>query len=336
MKSMPLGTPLAMILTIAWFNTLAPVFAATYDLPPAEENVIGESLHVLANQEDTLLTIARLYGLGYREIRLANPSVNPWLPGENTRVLVPSRFILPDAPRKGIVINIAEMRLYYFPKPAAGGKRKVLTYPISIGRGDWQTPLGVTHVTRKIKDPAWYPPESILKEHQERGDTLEKVVPHGPDNPLGDFALKLGLPGYLIHGTNKSSGIGMQVTHGCIRLYPRDIATLYRKVPVGTPVRIINQPIKAGWLNGTLYLEIHPTVEQDQDINAYRDLTPVVRQIVFATKDKPDYSIDWNRVNDIATHPRGVVLPVNIGNGFFDTSGNPPHHIAMKGKHVEH
>ena len=319
-----------MILAMAWFSSIAPLSAATYDLPPAEENVIGKSLHVLANHEDTLLSIARLYGLGYREMRLANPGVDPWLPGEHTRVVVPSRFILPDAPRKGIVINIAEMRLYYFPKPATGGKRKVITYPISIGRGDWQTPLGVTRVTRKVKNPAWYPPESIRKEHQARGDILEKVVPAGPDNPLGDFALKLGLPGYLIHGTNKPSGIGMQVTHGCIRLYPNDIEVLYGRISVGTPVRIVNQPIKAGWLSGELYLEIHPPVEQGQELEAYRDLTPVVRQIVFATKVKPDYPIDWNRVRHLATNPRGVVLPVNIEQGSIGTPVDPTHHIAME------
>ncbi len=334
MKSRYLGKSLTLILAMAWFSTIAPSFAATYNLPPAEENVIGKSLHVLANHEDTLLTIARLYGLGYREIRIANPGVDPWLPGENTRVVVPSRFILPDAPRKGIVINIAEMRLYYFPKSAKGGNRKVITYPISIGRGDWQTPLGVTRVTRKVKDPTWYPPESIRKEHQERGDTLEKVVPPGPDNPLGEFALKLGLPGYLIHGTNKPSGIGMQVTHGCIRLYPSDIEVLYRRVQVGTPVRIVNQPIKAGWLSGELYLEIHPPGEQNQAINAYRDLTPVVRQIVFATKRKPDYPIDWDRVRRIATHPRGVVLPVNTRQGHFGIPTDPTHQIVMEG-HIE-
>jgi L,D-transpeptidase ErfK/SrfK len=228
--------------------------AQEYLLPPPGEAVVGELRHVPTRHEETLLDVARQYHVGFRELRIANPGVDPWLPGEGTQVILPTRYVLPDAPRKGIVVNIPEMRLYYYPEPRRGEPAKVITYPISVGRRDWNTPLGVTRIVRKVKNPSWRPPKSIREEHAARGEPLPAVVPPGPDNPLGDYALRLGLPGYLIHGTNKPDGIGMQVTHGCIRMFPEDIESLYRQVGVNTPVRLVDQPFKAGWRAGELYL----------------------------------------------------------------------------------
>ena len=306
--------------------------AATYQLSSRGDDIIGKPTHITTKYTDTLISVARHHNLGYREIRIANPGVDPWLPGENTKVVLPTHFILPDAPRKGIVINIAEMRLYYYPKSSANKKTTVLTVPISIGRGDWQTPLGKTRIIQKVRNPSWYPPKSIRQEHADRGDVLEKVVPPGPDNPLGKYALKLGLPGYLIHGTNKPSGIGMQVTHGCIRLFPEDIESLYKIVPMGTPVRIINQRYKAGWMGDRLYLEVHPVIEEGTaESQNSKDLTPVVKSIITATKNKPEFPIDWKLIREIAAHPKG--FPILVGSQITPNSDDAvpsSHHLAME------
>lgn len=251
----------ALVLTALWASVAG---AETFPLPPPDQDVIGEIRTTKARQEDTLLDIARAFDLGYQEIIHANPTVDRWLPGKDTQVVLPTRFILPDAPRDGIVLNLPEMRLYYYPKPRPGEPAVVITHPVSIGRMNWRTPLGTTQVVRKEKDPPWYPPASIRAEHAAKGDPLPDVVPGGPGNPLGLFALRLGIPGYLIHGTNKEYGIGMRVSHGCVRLYPEDIESLYQEVPVGTRVHIINQPVKLGRLNGVLYLESHPPLEEDR------------------------------------------------------------------------
>ncbi len=236
--------------------------AAVYPLPPDDVDLIGQVQIVQAQPEDTLLDIARRYSLGYEEIVMANPGVDRWLPGAGTEVMLPTRYILPNAPREGIVLNVSEMRVYYYPKPKPGDQPVVMTYPVSIGRMDWHTPLGTTKVVAKKKDPDWRPPESIKLEHAEAGDPLPDVVPAGPDNPLGQYALRLGIPGYLIHGTNRPYGIGLRVTHGCVRMYPEDIENLFPQVPVGTPVHIVNQHLKAGWLAGALFAEFHDPLEE--------------------------------------------------------------------------
>lgn len=236
--------------------------AATFALTYEQFDLVGYEETVAADYDDTLLDIARRNGVGQEEILLANPDVDRWLPGEGAEVVIPSRYVLPDTPREGLVLNLPEMRLYYFPEPAEGQVREVQTFPVSIGRMDWGTPLGATTVVRKQKDPPWYPPESIRKEHAEQGDPLPRMVPPGPDNPLGRHAIRLGIPGYLIHGTNKAFGVGMRVSHGCVRMLPEDIEGLFPQVDRGTPVYIVNQPIKAGWYGGKLYLEVHPPLEE--------------------------------------------------------------------------
>ncbi len=230
-----------------------------------EDSLIGDPPErprfVDARQEDTLLDVARRYNIGQNEIVLLNPKVDRWLPGEGTKVRITNSRILPDTPRKGITLNLPEYRLYHYPPATKGMHRSVTTHPISIGRQDWNTPLGKTSIIGKKKDPTWTPPESIKKEHAAFGDILPNVVPAGPDNPLGRYAMRLGVPGYLIHGTNKPYGVGMRVSHGCVRMYPEDIDRLFPEVRVGTPVYIVNQPIKVGWLDNTLYIEVYPPLE---------------------------------------------------------------------------
>ncbi|MGH8454219.1 MAG: L,D-transpeptidase family protein [Nevskiales bacterium] len=296
-----------MVLLAASLLASGPVGAATYLLPAPENSLIGHEQLASARYEDTLLDIARRYDLGYEDIKLANPGVDTWIPGQNMPVMLPTRYILPAGPRKGIVINIAEMRLYYYPKELRDGREVVITHPISIGRDDWKTPLGTTTILRKDRDPAWYPPASIRKEHAAEGDPLPKVVPPGPDNPLGKYALRLGITGYLIHGTDKPFGIGMQVTHGCMRLYPEDIESMFQKVAVGTPVRIINQPVKTGWHRGTLYLEVHPVLGEEKPAP---DLTPALQKIASSARDRQDYDIDWAWAEGLVMEPRGMPLPV--------------------------
>jgi L,D-transpeptidase ErfK/SrfK len=237
-------------------------------------DVIGGVQHTRVNTGDTLLDIARRHDLGQDEILLANPAVDRWLPDQGTAILLPNRYIIPKAKRTGLILNVPEMRLYYFPRSRLGQAPVVITHPVSIGRLDWKTPLGNTEVVAKQRDPAWYPPRSLRKEAAASGERLPAVVKPGPDNPLGRYAIRLGIPGYLIHSTNKPYGVGMRVTHGCVRMYPEDIETLFEGIPIGTPVQIINQPIKVGWLDGTLYLELHPPLAEDRE--KYGDMTQMV------------------------------------------------------------
>jgi len=288
-----------------------PASAATIAFPLSDnaDSVFGSVTTVTAAQDETLPDIARRYSLGFYDIKLANPGVDTWLPGVGTEVMLPTEFVLPQAARKGIVVNIPEMRLYYFTASAKKGVVEVQTYPIGIGREGRHTPYVTTHVAQKQVKPTWYPPESIRKEHAAEGDPLPARVGPGPDNPLGEYAMRLGLPTYLIHGTNRPWGVGMRVSSGCIRLYPEDIATLYSRVKVGTPVRIVNQPYKVGLRGERLYLEAHPYLEED--MKTFKDnLTPVVQMVVASTDEKA-YEIDWLLARQVVQDAQGV--PVEIG-----------------------
>jgi L,D-transpeptidase ErfK/SrfK len=238
--------------------------AETFILPPADVDVIGQVTYTEAGRDNTLLDIARRFDIGQNEILLANPEVDRWLPADHSKVVIPNRYVIPKAERTGIVINLPEMRLYYFPKAKDGQRPVLITHPISVGRMDWSSPLGKTSIVSKQTDPSWTPPESIKKEALADGRFLPDVVPGGPDNPLGRFAMRLGIPGYLIHSTNKPYGVGMRVTHGCIRMYPEDIEGLFADIPVGTSVQLVNQPIKLGWMADGLFVELHPPMEEDE------------------------------------------------------------------------
>ncbi len=240
-----------------------PIDGNTFTLASSEQTVIGEPQIVFAGAEDTFSDLARTYGLGYDDLVDANPGVDPWLPREGTPVLLPTQYVLPDAPKRGVILNIASKRLFYYPKSEEGEKQQVLTYPIGIGRVGWETPLGETTVVAKAENPSWWVPASVRQEHAELGDPLPSVVPPGPDNPLGTRVLKLEMPGYLIHGTNQPYGVGMRVSHGCVRLYPENIELLYTLVEVGDVVKIMNEPYQMGSKDGVLYFEAHRPLEDD-------------------------------------------------------------------------
>ena len=245
----------------------SPLSADIFTLPPPDVDIVGQVQTITASRDETLLDIARRHDLGQNEILLANPAVDRWLPEENSIVTLPNRFILPNVERTGLVLNLPEMRMYYYPEAEPGETPIVVTHPVSVGRMDWETPLGKTRIINKQKDPDWRPPQSLKDEAIAEGDEpLPDIVRAGPDNPLGRYAMRLGIPGYLIHSTNKPYGVGMRVTHGCLRMYPEDIERLFADIPVNTPVHIINQPIKLGWLAGTLFVELHPPLEEDQEI----------------------------------------------------------------------
>ncbi|MCF7970059.1 MAG: L,D-transpeptidase family protein [Methylococcaceae bacterium] len=227
----------------------------------------GSNKQTIATEGDDLLDIARRFDLGQNEIMRLNPEVDRWLPKVGTKVQLQSERLLPKATRSGLVINLPEFRMYYFPKTEKGATHSVTTYPMSIGRQDWETPLGRTTIIAKQKNPTWTPPESIKREHAAKGDPLPNVVAAGPNNPLGLFAIRLGIPGYLIHSTNKAYGVGMRVSHGCIRMYPEDIEKFFPILKVGTPVQIVNQPVKVGWFENALYIEVHPPLETHQADN---------------------------------------------------------------------
>lgn len=227
--------------------------AEEYPLPPPGVNVVGKVQIITAKKGDTFADIGREYGIGYDALANANKGLDGLYLKEGDQVILPTRFILPDAPRTGIVINLPEMRLYYYPPD----KPVVDVYAIGIGREGWGTPEGIMRITEKKANPTWTPPASVRKEHAEAGDPLPAIVPAGPDNPLGLFAMRLSNPSYLIHGTNKPDGVGMRVSHGCIRMYPEGIESLFHKVSTNTQVNILNQPMKIGWYGDDLFLEFH-------------------------------------------------------------------------------
>ena len=329
MKKMNFRFPIFCVLTYSLVATYA--HATSYELKDSTDSIVGKLDSAVVGREHTLLDIAREYGFGYQDLKLLNPEIDTWMPNDGEVVQLPSRFILPNVPRKGVVLNIPEMRLYYFPPHKKGEPVEVITYPLGVGREGWATPYKKTRIVGKKKHPDWRPPKSILKEHADAGDPLPKVVKAGPDNPLGDYALRLGLPAYLIHGTNKPWGIGMRVSHGCIRLYPEDIAELFHKVKVGTTVNIINNPYKIGGADGVLYLEAHPPLSRgtrDEDgnvvesVNEYGEpinlandygtvnFTQVVEMIVASTGED-EYLIDWGMAKIVSSEAKGI--PVAIG-----------------------
>ena len=281
--------------------------AEVYELLDSSGDLIGASKIIRSAYDDTFIEIGRPHNVGFEELRIANPQVDPWLPGEGTEIVLPTEFILPHAARQGIIINLAEYRIYYF--FSVEGKDFVATVPASIGRMDWATPLGLTGIVAKVRKPSWYPPESVRKEHAEEGRELPRVVPPGPENPLGDYALRLALPGYLIHGTNRPAGVGMRVTHGCIRLFPEDIEWIFPRVSTQTPVRIINQPLKFGWHGDELFLEAHPQLDEN-DENDGPGMTLITREYVKVTREQAA-DVDWELI--ALTYKAKTGMPVKVG-----------------------
>lgn len=285
----------------------APAGAEMHHLATPEVEVVGELVHEYARRSDTLMDIARWLNQGYFDIRRANPDVDPWLPGEGTPVLIPSRHVLPDAPREGIVVNLGELRLYHYRQTSKG--KTVTTYPVGVGRTGLETPLGPTRVTARVDDPAWYPPESARADYARRGIDLPRVLLPGPDNPLGRHAIALALEGYLIHGTNRPDGVGMRVSRGCIRLYSEDIAELIGSVDIGTPVHIVDQPVKAGIDRGELWLEVHRLANGESP--PAQQVSSVIRR-ALARVDGRNILVDWQALARSQESADGVPRSVGL------------------------
>ena len=303
--------PLLTLLALSFFATATE--AAVYEIPPDGSSVVGADTHVTTVYKDTLLDIARRNSLGYYEIIRANPSVDMWLPGEGTDITLPGRRILPPGPREGIVVNLPEHRLYYYPKPKRGEKPVVITYPVSIGKMDWKTPIGETRVIQKEKHPNWYPPEGVRKEHLANGDPLPAVVKAGPDNPLGDFAMRLaaGNGTYLIHGTNNPMAVGMAITHGCVRMYPEDVAALFPLIPVGTKVWLINEPVKVAFADGELLMEAHPPVD-DEGQNTTEPDMELLSQKLDQALGNTTAAINWDFAKTALQTANGIPTVVGL------------------------
>lgn len=286
---------------------LLPVsaWALTFEIPE-NSDVVGEVQIIETNYKDTFVDLSREYDVGYYEIVDANPGVDPWMPGEGTRIVIPTQYIIPPVAREGIVINLAELRLYYFDPE----NNTVTTHPVSIGSEFWPTPTMLNEkIIDKKKDPAWHVPKSIQREYEAAGQEAPTVVPPGPDNPLGRYMLRTSKPGYLIHSTNTPVGLGRRVTHGCIRMYPEDIEVLFPRVPVGARVQIIHEPVKVGWLDDRLYIEMHKPLD---GYDSQEDkLIPNIMKMVDAKSNGEDYTIDWGLVKRLSNSYPG--MPQQVG-----------------------
>ncbi len=268
-----------------------------------EDDIIGRLAFVRLEKGDTLPDIARHFSLGTNEISAANPGVDVWVPEAGKRIMLPLSFILPDAPRKGIVINLAAMRLFQFKGDSKSPA--VSTYPVGVGTEERPSPMGEMYVARKTVRPTWHVPASIAADHRKKGDPLPAQVPPGPLNPLGEYALYLSKPSYLVHGTNKPASIGLRATNGCIRLYPEDIKKLYENTPVNTPVRFVNQPYLIGQYNGVVYMEAH-TPPEDSDLGEFDKMYAKLRNIEKESKR----TLDWSKVKKVLAEARGIPVPI--------------------------
>jgi L,D-transpeptidase ErfK/SrfK len=271
----------------------------------AGDQAIGGTATYIVRDKDTLLDVARDYDLGYTQLITANRGLDPWVPPPGRAVTLPARYLLPDVPRKGIVINLVQHRLYYFPDETT-----VETYPIGVGVEDHNTPLGVSKITRKEVHPVWHVPKSIRAEDKD----LPANVPPGPDNPLGDYAMQMGGSSFLIHGTNKPYGVGRNVSHGCVHMYPEDIERLFPRIKIGTPVRIIDQEVMTAWIGNDLYLAVYPNKDQAEalDVNM-----PVKEQLPQRLKDQVQKAmagrkgqVNWAEVEQAGRERSGI--PVRI------------------------
>lgn len=280
--------------------------ALTFNLPPRGDEVVGSVKSGVVQPGDTFSTIARRYDIGYCELQEANPGIDPDSPEPGTVLIIPTQYVLPDVPRSGLVINLVEMRLYYFPPY----RSEVYIFPVGIGREGWETPLGVLSIVEHIPLPTWHAPESIREARLKEGVYIPKVVPPGPENPLGEYALRLSNATYLIHGTNDPSGVGRRSSAGCVRMYPEDIKRLFEMAKNGTPVRVLNYPYKAGWGDNKLYLETHLPLggvlaDIDED---HKNAEQVIKRAI--SKRGAAY-VNWTKAIAIAKEQQG--MPQEIG-----------------------
>jgi L,D-transpeptidase ErfK/SrfK len=307
--------PVAKVLPPPKPQLPAPTATHKFEVMP-DSDIVGYVQRTIIGKEDTLPDIARRFDVGYEEMVTANPGVDPWLPGVGKEVIVPTQFILPTAPHEGVVVNVAEMRIYYYPPHKKGEPQVVYTHPIGIGKVGWKTPEGTTKIVSRQKDPVWVVPKSVRDEHAEDGEKLPAQVPAGPDNPLGQYMFRLGWPSYLIHGTNKPYGVGMRSSHGCMRLYPEDIAVFFDLIPIGTKVTVVNQPYLFGWRDGVLYLQAYEVMEDDSrnwSKDRKRLLAKMLNPKLSAKISEHTNEIDWDRVGELAHSPRAIPVPITGG-----------------------
>ncbi|AJE02234.1 L,D-transpeptidase family protein [Geobacter pickeringii] len=305
----------------AWFSPVHPEREIERNQFPVEsgDDVIGRLVVIRLEKGDTLPDIARHFGLGINAVSAANPGVDVWVPESGARVMLPLSFILPDAPRKGIVVNLATMRLFQFKEN--GTPPVVATYPVGVGTRERPTPTGQMRVARKAAQPTWHVPASISEDHRKKGDPLPADVPPGPQNPLGEYALYLSKAGYLIHGTNKPASIGLKATNGCMRLYPENVKLLYNDTPVNTAVAIVNQPYLIGQHDGVLYMEAHTPLEEPGA--GATELEKVYAKLRTIEK-KSGRTLDWKKIKDVQTEARGIPVPIlDMGQGTGKEAAKP-------------
>ena len=274
------------------------------DLEPGGE---GYAIY-RARKGDTLIELARRFRLGYVELAAANPGIDPWLPPPGAPLVIPTTRLLPRGRREGLLVNLADMRLYHFPDPSLPHAH----YPIGIGREGYLTPLGATRVVKKTADPTWYPPASVRADKP----VLPPAGLPGPDNPLGSHALYLAWPSYLIHGTNIPWSIGRHASNGCVRLYPEHIPALYASVPIGARVTVVHEPIKLGWIGDELYMEAHPSLRQADEIEDRRSFTPEVPKGIMKRiareAGKAAGRIDWELAKQTVLERRGYAVRLTL------------------------
>ena len=278
----------------------------TFTLSP-DSQIVGAELEHPVTEGETLFRIARHYNLGFRELVAANPDIDPWFPEAGRKLLIPGRFVLPKATREGIVVNLAQRRLFYFPANA----NQVLTWPVAIGQQGHDTPLGETQITRKRVDPTWVPPPSV----REKFDDLPASMPPGPNNPLGSRALDLGWPAYVIHGSNLAMGVGASLSHGCVRMYNRDVEYLYELVETGTRVTVVEQPVRLARQGQQLYMQVSPEWDKVDSRGRISDDTPADRSLdmqalleLIGEGGEGAANLDWSVISRTLTDPRGGLV----------------------------
>lgn len=292
-----MSTRLAILPILGWLC----VACATPDGPAGHDSV-------RIDRDDTLVDLARAHGLGFGEMMAANPGLDPWVPPVGEAVVLPTTHFPPPGPRQGIVVNLASRRLWLFDPEDPLAR----SYPIGIGRAGWRTPIGTTTVRKKVEGPAWHPTASARREDP----SLPRVVPPGPDNPLGSHAIHLGWPRYLIHGTDEPYGVGRRVSRGCIRLYPEDIPLLYERAEIGLGVRVVNEPVQIGWIGEELYIDVHPPISQTSDAaqpapQLDATLTERLREAAGGEIER----LDWDAVGSALAAQSGVPTRVTHRDG---------------------
>jgi len=284
---------------------VSPILAATFPLPVRGNDIVGDVKTHIVKPNETFASIAHDFDICQYELVESNPHVNPKNPLVGTVLIIPSRYILPNTPREEMVINLAELRLYYYPRD----KKEVWVFPVGIGREGEQTPVGYLRIVEHRENPTWHSPEAIRKARAKEGVVIPKVVPPGPDNPLGKFAMRLSRRNYLIHGTNDNGGVGQRSSSGCIRMYPKDIKKLFHAAKNGTSVLVINEPFKIGRDSHKIFFEAHmPLHEKAVE---YADVHQAVMATLSTFGSYKERDVNWDKTVSIAKEQQG--LPQEIG-----------------------